>query len=126
MTLYELSADLKVIESAMEAHALENGGDVSEFPVSLLEKLEGDIEKKCLNVAAWVKNLKAESDALKVEKSRLDKRKRVVDNKIERLKSFVGEFAKGKISDSRAVISWRKSKRLEIPTHLPVDKLEFM
>jgi len=80
-----------------------------------LQQIEGERDKKALSIACWIKNLKAESEALKGEIANLQKRKSVCDNTQERIKTYLqGCIEPGtKIKDARASIGWRKSERVE-------------
>lgn len=54
-----------------------------------LEGLEGEIEVKGLNVAAHFQNLEAESAAIKNAIELMTKRKKAIDNKVVRMKSYL-------------------------------------
>ena len=125
LTLYELSEEMKAAEEAIMAYAEEHDGDITECPFNeILEKLEGEKEQKCLNIAAWYKNLIGEAKAIEAEKKTLYAREKANKNKAERLKNYIEEHIKPgtKLSDSRIQIGWRKSEQVFIeaePDTLP-------
>lgn len=102
MNIYEIDA---LIESCIDA---ETGEIIDE---EMLTALNMERDKKISNVACWIKNLKAEAEALKTEKQNLDKRQKACENKAESLKRWL-EFALAgeKFKDSRVSISYRKSE----------------
>ena len=54
-----------------------------------LDALQMEREKKLEGVALWVKDLKAESAAVKEEADKLTARKKALDNKIESIKTWL-------------------------------------
>ena len=83
--------------------------------IEKLEALEGEFEKKALDIACWIKDLKAEAEALKAEKQNLAKRQQVCENKVESLKGYLERTLNGaKYKDARAAISYRKSETVEV------------
>jgi hypothetical protein len=112
LTIFELDEEMKAAEEAIEKYAEEHEGDITDCPFNdILENLQMQKEDKCLNVAAWIKNLKAEAGAIEGEKKALYKRESALKNKAERLTNYL-EFAikpGEKLQNSRAVIGWRKS-----------------
>ena len=125
MTLYDLSEDLRAIEAAMDEHAAANEGDVTGFDFSALECVQGEIDAKLLNVGAWIKNLRAESEAYKAEKANLDRKKKVADDKIKEIQPYITNFLeRGRpLKDSRCALSWRKSSSVDIPKTLDAEDL---
>ena len=83
------------------------------------EKLDGlqmERERKLEGVALWVKDLKAEADAVKAEADKLTARKKALDNKIEGLKNWL-LFALGgeKLKTPRCNVYQTHSQRVNIP-----------
>lgn len=76
-----------------------------------LSGIEEEFNVKAENVAAYIKSLKAEADALKAEEASLSRRRKVKDNQIERLKTYLLENMKlihrQKIDTPRARLSIR-------------------
>ena len=54
-----------------------------------LTALQMEREKKLEGVALWVKDLKAEAEAVKAEADKLTARKKALDNKIESIKTWL-------------------------------------
>lgn len=77
-----------------------------------LRKVEGERDAKALNIACLIKNLRAEAEALKAEKLRLQRRQQAAEKTLERLTSYLEQFlAPGtKLKDARATIGWRSSE----------------
>ena len=83
------------------------------------EKLDGlqmERERKLEGVALWVKDLKAEADAVKAEADKLTARKKALDNKIEGLKNWL-LFALGgeKLKTPRCNVYQTHSQKLNVP-----------
>ena len=80
-----------------------------------LDKLQMEREKKLENVACWIKDLKAEAEALKNEKMALAERQKVAENKAESLKKWLAYALQGeKFKTSKCAISFRKSEAVEV------------
>ena len=101
MTLYQIdSAILDCID-------METGEIIDEEKLTALS-MERD--KKISGVACWIKDLKAEAEALKAEKQNLAKRQSVCENKVESLKRWLAQALNGeKFKDSKCNIGYRKS-----------------
>ena len=86
------------------------------------EQLQMDRAAKIENVACWVKNLRAEADAITNEAKSLQERAKSQKNKADRLESYLEAALHGeKFSTARVAISWRKSKAVMIE-----DEAEFL
>jgi hypothetical protein len=80
-----------------------------------LDALQMEREAKLEGVALWVKDLKAEADAVKAEADKLNARKKALDNKIEGLKAWL-LFALdgGKIKTARCNVYQTHSQRVSV------------
>ena len=106
MTLYEIDEEILNLVD-------QETGEIVD--IERLEELEMERDKKVSNVACWIKNLKAEADALKAEKNNLAKRQSACENKAEQLKDYLSYALNGmKYKDARCAISYRKSESVEI------------
>ena len=76
-----------------------------------LDGIEQEFEIKAENIAAYIKGLKAEADALKAEETALFRRRKVKENQAERMKAYLLENMKvinrQKIDTPRARLSVR-------------------
>ena len=116
LTIYEI--DTAIIEAAEALQEVfdEDTGEV--YDIDRFEQLKADLDalqmerdKKISNVACWIKNLKAEAEAIKLEKMNLAKRQQVAENKAESLKKYLEYALHGeKFEDARCKISYRKSE----------------
>ena len=80
-----------------------------------LEALKMEREAKIENVALWIKDLKAEAEAIKVEKLALAERQKVAENKAESLKKWLAYALDGeKFSTARCSVSFKKTEAVEV------------
>ena len=106
MTIYEID------QAIMECVDLETGEIID---TEKLDKLQMERETKLENVACWIKELKAEAEALKNEKQALAERQRVAENKAESLKKWLAYALQGeKFKTPKCAISFRKSEAVEV------------
>lgn len=106
MTLYE-------IDSAILACVDQETGEI--IDPEALDALQMEREKKLENVALWVKDLKAEAEAIGNEIKALTARKKTAENKAERLKAWLGEALEGEIFKSAKVrVSYTHNTRLNV------------
>ena len=106
MTIYEID------QAIMECVDLETGEIID---TDKLNELELERETKIEGVACWIKDLKAEAEALKNEKQALAERQRVAENKAESLKKWLAYALQGeRFKTSKCAISFRKSEAVEV------------
>ena len=87
-----------------------------------LDALTMERDKKIENVVLYIKDLRAEADALKKEEQTLAKRRRTVENKAESLKTWVFMALEGdKFKTSRCSVSYRHSQSIEVPDLRKLD-----
>ena len=121
MNLYEIKQEFeKAIEECvdMETGEIINPARLDELNMVLTDKRE--------NVALYIKNLSAEVKAIDEEAKNLTNRKRVLNNKVERLKKYLADNLEGhKFETAKVVVSFRKSEQLEINSteHIPAEYL---
>lgn len=84
------------------------------FDVEKFDALSIERDVKLENIALWIKNLKAEAEALKVEMDSFAKRKKSAETKLESLKNYLATYLEGaKFETTRVKVSWRKSESVE-------------
>jgi len=124
MKLYEIPSE---IEKALESAVNHETGEIdSELLSGKLNELESELERKALNIACLIKNMRAEATALKTESDRLLSRAKTANNRADYLEGYLAKYLTPsvKYSDERAVISWRPSTRVEISCpyeELPIE-----
>ena len=80
-----------------------------------LDALQIERDAKIENVACWIKDLRAENEAIKSEKQKLDSRRKVNDNKIESLMGWLNYALNGtKFKTGKCAISFRTSESVEV------------
>lgn len=100
----------------------EETGDI--IDIEKLEALELERDTKISNIGCWIKDLKAEAEAIKTEKQNLEKRQKAAENKAEQLKNYLSAYLNGaQYKDVRVVISYRKSISTEIAEDLDLNTL---
>lgn len=115
MTIYE-------IEAAILDTVDQETGEI--IDIDRLNELEMARDTKISNVACWIKDLKAEAEAIKTEKQALEKRQKAAENKAESLKTWLQSILQGeKFKDSRCSISYRKSERVDFSDSFVMDSL---
>ena len=114
MTIYEIS------EAILRCVDAETGEIID---IDRLDKLQMERDAKLENVACWIKDLKAEAEALKNEKQALEKRQKVAENKMESLKKYLAYALDGKaFKSTRASVTFRKSQSVEIADIYKLDE----
>lgn len=80
-----------------------------------LDALNMERDAKIENVVCWIKDLKAEAEAIKVEKQKLAERQKVAENKAESLKKWVAYALGGqKFSTAKCSVSFRNTESVEV------------
>lgn len=119
MNLYEIDAAI------LECVDVETG---EIFDVDKFEELSLTRDAKVENVCLWIKNLKAEAEALKAEKDAFAQRQKAAENKMESLKRYISGYLEGeKFETARVKVSFRKSESLEISedANIPDEYMRF-
>ena len=106
MTIYEIN------EEILNCIDLETGEIID---IDRLNDLQLERDAKIENVACWIKELKAEAEAIKTEKQTLAERQKVAENKAESLKKWLAFALDGqKFKTPKCSISYRKSEVVEV------------
>lgn len=115
MKIYEIPSTLRDLLDRLDADP--DTGEVdgealaayAEYNAAAAEKLEG--------TACYVRELKAEADAIKAEEERLAKRRKALENKSERLKNYMMpalEAMGGKVKGVMASVRIGKSQAVTV------------
>lgn len=119
MTLYQLN---DTIRKAIELGFDEETGEI--FDADALEALELQRDEKIETIALFIKNLKAEAEAIKAEKMNLARRQQTAENKAEWLKQYLTKCLDGeKFFSPKVAISYRKSQTVEFIDGFDVNQL---
>lgn len=114
MTLYEIN------QAIMDCLDSETGEIID---AELLDNLQMERTEKIENVACWIKELKAEAEALKAEKLAFAERQRVAENKAESLKNWLAYVLNGeKFKTTRASVTFRTTDKVEIADIMQLDE----
>ena len=106
MTIYEIDNNI------MNCIDMETGEVID---TDKLNELQMERDAKIENVALWIKELKAETEAIKNEKQALAERQRVAENKAESLKNWLAYALNGeKFKTAKCSISYRNSESVEV------------
>ena len=114
MKLYEID------NAILECIDLETGEIID---IDKLNELQLERETKIENVACWIKDLKAEAEAIKAEKLALADRQKVAENKAESLKKWLAYALGGeKFKTAKCSVSFRNTETVEV-TEEGLEKL---
>ena len=106
MTIYEIN------EGILNCIDPETGEIID---IDKLNELELERDAKIENVACWIKELKAEAEAIKAEKLALAERQKVAENKAESLKKWLAYALQGeKFKTAKCSVSFRKTESVEV------------
>lgn len=122
MTLYEIEA--QILECASEVD--EETGEI--LDIEKLEALEIEKEKKQENIALWIKNLRAEKEAVKSEKMSLADRQKKLENKISNLEAYLKDSLDGqKLTTAKVAVTYRKTVSVNVTdaSQIPHEFLRF-
>lgn len=108
-SLYELNQMIARYEMQFDEETGEwlNESELDELNLAFDEKIE--------NICLWVKSLRAEASAIKIEEKNLKERREAKERKADRLESYVASNLQGKPFETpRVKVNWRKSESVEI------------
>lgn len=110
MTLYEINEEML---GCIDPETGEVDADkLSELSMMRDDKIEG--------IALWIKDLKAEAEALKAEKMAFAARQQAAEKKAESLKNYLTGYLNGeKFKSTKCAVSFRKTESVKI-----LDELE--
>ena len=119
MNLYEIDREI------LDCVDVETG---EVFDEAKFEELSLTRDAKIENICLWIKNLKAEAEALKAEKDAFAQRQKAAETKMESLKKYIAGYLEGTPFESTKVkVSFRKSESLDISEDavIPEEYLKF-
>ena len=102
------------IDQAILACVDQETGEI--LDVEKLDALQMEREQKLEGVALWIKDLKAEAEAVKEEADKLTARKKSLENKIDGLKNWLLYALNGeKLKTPRCNVYQTHSQKLNVP-----------
>ena len=108
-----MSMSIYEIEQSIMALVDPETGEITDFEA--LDNLTMAREEKIENIAMWIKNLSAESKAIRDEEKSLAERRHTAENKAESLEKYLEQTLSGeKFSTAKVAISYRKSTAVDI------------
>ena len=114
MKLYEID------RAIMDCIDMETGEIVD---AEKLDALQMERDSKIENVACWIKELKAEAEALKAEKMAFAERQKVAENKMESLKKWLAYALNGQAFKTvRANVTFRTTQQVSVPDIYKLDE----
>jgi DNA repair exonuclease SbcCD ATPase subunit len=131
LKIYDINEEIQALDGLLDSWASNHEGDITDFPLNdEFDRLEGKRNEKLLNMAVWHKDLKGQAEAFDKEIKRLQGRFKALNNKAERIKEYIDyNLQEGeKLSDTRAVLSYRKSTQVVIDVlveDLPPEFVKF-
>ena len=106
MTLYE-------IDQKMQNLVDPETGELMDYEA--FAQLQMDREQKIENMALWVKDLSAEAKAIREEEDNLKERRKAMENRAERLKTYLSIALGGKkFQTPRCAVTFRKTTAVQI------------
>ena len=106
MKLYEIDS---AIYECIDAET----GEI--IDIDKLNNLMMERDAKIEGAACWIKDLKAEAEAIKAEKMKLAERQRIAENKAESLKKWLAFALQGeKFKTARCSVSFRNTEFVEV------------
>ncbi len=118
-TLYQID---RAIEEALDIALAEQidpvTGEILNGNFEQFERLSAARDEKLENIGAYIKNLTAEAEAIKVEENNLKQRRQATEKRIERLKGYVADSmqnaGQSKFESPKAACSFRKSTKVDV------------
>lgn len=91
--------------------------------IEMFDNLQMERDEKIESIALYIKDLKAEAEALKAEKLAFAERQKVAENKAESLKAYLSYALKGQAFKTvKASVSFRKSQQVDVPDIYELDE----
>ena len=132
MQIYQLSDKIQELDKKLNdvmAEDLLDNLDKEELIENILEdydQAEGNLKDKLLSLADYVNELRAELESRKAYLNKIKRMNEVVDNKINRLKDYLGHYCdKHQIFNAKGIQSqvFVRKKPKQLVVHCPADEL---
>ena len=94
MNLYEINE--RIMEAFDAAVDPETGEIIDSDAYQALNDLQMQLDEKAEGILLWIKNLRAQAEALKKEKQAFESRQQAAERKAESLKQYISNVLKGK------------------------------
>lgn len=108
-----MSMSIYEIEQSIISLVDPDTGEITDFEA--LDNLTMAREEKIENIAMWIKNLSAESKAIRDEEKSLAERRHSAESKAESLEKYLEQTLSGeKFSTAKVAIGYRKSTAVNI------------
>lgn len=124
MNLYEINQEIdRAIQNCIDPETGEILDDTSELDALTLAR-----DEKIENIACYIKNLKADAEAIRTEEKKLAERRKTCENRAEWLKKYLANNLQGeKFKSPRVAVSWRRSQAVVVEDirKLPEDYLRY-
>ena len=116
LKLYELSDMYRAAMAQIEAQAEANEGVYSDDWSEFLDAIQEPLREKALNIGRWIKQERAEAEAIKAEEKKLSERRHTAEAKADRLESYlIANLTAGEVlKDANTTLTWRKSAQVII------------
>lgn len=124
MTVYEINAEVQRILD----EAVDENGEINPDALMALEALQMAKDEKVENAALAYKNILAECKAIKAEEEALAKRRKVGENKAERIKAYIDFVLDGEnFKTPKVAVSHKTSQAVELgETFMQTATSEFL
>lgn len=113
MTLYEINKEIEAAVEAVFASENPETGEVDEASVQALEALQAQRDEKLEALGCYIKNKRAEADAIAAEEKALKARRDSLNHKADRLEAYVAQMLGGTAWDNspKVAFKFRRSER---------------
>ena len=124
MNLFEIDRRIEEAITDIFNSTDEETGEVDESCVHVLEDLQMQKDEKIENIGCYIKNLNAEIDAFKAEEANMKHRREVLENKRDRLKTYISNNLNGEKWDksTKVQFSFRSSESVIIDDETIIPK----
>lgn len=120
LSLYEIDDKYKTVLSELEAME-----DIDRQVIDdTMSIFKDELEKKCLAVGAFIKNLDAEAKAIKDAKDSLAGRQKAIEGKAKRMREYLAAHLPEKLTDAQTTLTplkGRESIVVDDVDLLPID-----